>query len=253
MQPTNGNGFCQICCKEFDDSDKPFAVLACGHTAHEKCLSGRRSQEEVCPFCCGRSFILNKRLTYAAMKGNVDDVTTLLADPNVNVDERSSNGLTPLLCALMLEHDEIAKLLIERGANVCANSEDKYSPLTWAVSHGNLALAELLIRKGASARAKDKNGWSALDWARAHGKINIINMLVERGAEVSDDILDDVDQDDDAEAFEILLSHLKSKRVALNYSAHVRNGRRRRYRCRMRRKKRGGGTDTNIVRECDNR
>lgn len=62
------------------------------------------------------------QLSYAASKGNLPAVRSLLKCPDIKVDRPAYNGFTPLMLAVRCNHLEIVQVLLENGANVNAKN-----------------------------------------------------------------------------------------------------------------------------------
>jgi hypothetical protein len=102
-----------------------------------------------------------------------------------DVNEKDSEGNSPLLLACRSENLEIAEMLVVAGAGVSAANEQGDTPLLAAVGAGKLALAEMLVSKGADVNAKGSEGNSPLLLACRSGNFEMAEMLVCAGAGVS--------------------------------------------------------------------
>ncbi len=74
-------------------------------------------------------------------------VETLLAE-GAKIDERGTNGDTPLILAILAGNDAVAELLVEKGASVMATNEGGLTPLHAAAYMGKQA------GRGAPARQR---------------------------------------------------------------------------------------------------
>lgn len=85
-------------------------------------------------------------------------IISLIVGSGVAIDERSDNGMTPLMAAIDNENVGAAWVFIQSGANV--NAADVYgiTPLMRAVGKGNVDLVRELIKKGADVNAETKKG-----------------------------------------------------------------------------------------------
>jgi ankyrin repeat protein len=86
------------------------------------------------------------------------------ADPN----QRSREGLTPLMLASRGGHLPIATLLLGAGVPVDAATAQGHTALLYAALQGHLSTVELLLARGADARA-EAGGIPILGWLRAYG------------------------------------------------------------------------------------
>jgi ankyrin repeat protein len=111
--------------------------------------------------------------------GSDEDIRTF------DVNEKGSQGNSPLLLACKSGNWEMAEMLVVAGAGVSARNYRDDTPLLAAVGAGKLALAEMLVSKGADVNAKDSQGNSPLLLACRSGNWEMAEMLVVAGAGVS--------------------------------------------------------------------
>jgi hypothetical protein len=102
-----------------------------------------------------------------------------------DVNEKDSEGNSPLLLACRSGNFEIAEMLVVAGAGVSAANNRGDTPLLVAVGAGRLELAEMLVSKGADVNAKDSQDNSPLLLACRSGNLEMAEMLVVAGAGVS--------------------------------------------------------------------
>jgi ankyrin repeat protein len=84
----------------------------------------------------------------AIAAGNPKLVRLLLA-LSVDVEERDTQGQTPLLHAVRRNREAIVKMFLEKGVNVEAEDADGLTPLAHAVLKNNEILVKSLLEKGA--------------------------------------------------------------------------------------------------------
>ena len=125
-----------------------------------------------------------KKLGLAAVKGNVEDVQSLLdegADPNKA--DHDEDGETPLHGAAFNGHKEVVKVLLDRGAGT--NKVDKFgnTPLHRAAVNGHQDVVQLLLDEGADPNKGDKDGWTSLHAAAAWGHRDVLQLLLDTGAQ----------------------------------------------------------------------
>lgn len=77
---------------------------------------------------------------------------------NINLDEKTIDGATPLLISIALGKSDIAKALINMGADVNIPDNEGLTPLHIACQEGDVELVKLLIEKGANIRTKTAKG-----------------------------------------------------------------------------------------------
>ena len=63
-------------------------------------------------------------LMYAVYRGHTETVRTLLCMPEVDVNQSSNSGLTPLRNAVLRKHSDVSQLLIDAGADVDDDDTD---------------------------------------------------------------------------------------------------------------------------------
>ena len=128
----------------------------------------------------------NKNLWDAARDNLVGQAGNLLEQGH-NIDEPSSEGLTPLMYACTYGSTEAALYLIEQGADVdAAHPEDRINPLMLAVVDGHNEIAKALVNQGANLNARDKDGNDASFYACLHGDPELYGLV-----EHQDIIIDD--------------------------------------------------------------
>lgn len=129
-------------------SSKAFAALM---ASRELNVEARNAQDE-------------SPLMIAAIKGNVEAVTALLArDADVN-----KTGWTPLHYAASAgspRHLAIIALLLEHYAYIDAASPNGTTPLMMAAQYGSADAVQLLLDEGADPSLKNRLGLTAADFA----------------------------------------------------------------------------------------
>jgi len=144
-------------------------------------------------------------LTIAFIKGHKEVVKLL-------VNNRDSEGETPLIHASKEGDFERVELNISMGADVHAGSQYGWTALTLSVAMGHVLIAQILIQNGAKVRAIDlakaargkdsriaellvhngakvdsvfSDGWTALMAAAQVGNTATVQLLIENGAKVN--------------------------------------------------------------------
>lgn len=132
------------------------------------------------------------RVLHAAVcTGNIDIVKNLLDMPNVDVNVRGTQNLTPLHTASTLpDMDKILSLLLERGANIEVQDNCGFTPLTLAAHRGHAHNTRLLIEKGANIDARDFENRNILHLATKH--TDILEFLL--GLEITKHLLSEYDK-----------------------------------------------------------
>lgn len=120
---------------------------------------------------------LDKKLTEAATKGNVREVTRLI-DAGAKIDQPDIDG--PLFMAAYAgdsdAHHQVVELLLAKGAQIDILNSVGCTPLMGAANRGNLGAVELLLEAGADPALKGR-GRNALDWAMTSGSPDTIRRL----------------------------------------------------------------------------
>ena len=101
--------------------------------------------------------------------------------------EYVTQGLTPLLLAILKEETAIAELLVRGGADVNHAESTRQSrlPLHLAAKTGNLVIVKALLDKSASVHAVDNDDMTALHVACYEGHLDVVQCLIEAGAHVN--------------------------------------------------------------------
>jgi len=129
--------------------------------------------------------IENDDLHFAAMDGDIDRVTALLA---AGVDPNRFDGLgkTPLHYAAERAHLGVMRLLLENGAHVDAHDEAMIgnTPLAQVAGDCSLEVARILVEAGADPTIPGWMQLSALDRSvtRKRGEGPSVHALLENAA-----------------------------------------------------------------------
>ncbi|XP_026864673.2 fibronectin type 3 and ankyrin repeat domains protein 1 isoform X2 [Electrophorus electricus] len=120
-------------------------------------------------------------LHWAADGGHLPVIAHMIHDGS-ELDVRDSvSHWTPLMrVSAMSGNAAVASLLIHAGADVNVRDKDGKTPLMAAVLNNHEELVELLLDNGADHHVKNEFGSGAIEMARAFGWQNIINLLEER-------------------------------------------------------------------------
>ncbi len=107
-------------------------------------------------------------LIAAALKGYVEVVRVLLADPKIDIDHQDKCGVTTLCAACQGSHREIVELLLDPPDAVVQLNDDQKGQGMMTVD-----------RKGANIHLKDENGMSPMLVAASNRHFEIIKLLHE--------------------------------------------------------------------------
>ncbi|KAF7590745.1 hypothetical protein BBP40_002483 [Aspergillus hancockii] len=123
-------------------------------------------------------------LIRACVAANENAVRELL-DAGANVDGRGAAGETPLMAASHMGFSSLVSLLLQRGANANARSSGGQTPLLFATSGDNAAIVKLLLRHGAKINFSNNDGVTALISAASDNHIELSRVLLSEGADVN--------------------------------------------------------------------
>jgi len=121
-------------------------------------------------------------LAFAAWKGHLDTVTSLLA-AGTEVDTRDKNGTPPLMLAAAGGQRETIAALLAAGADVNATNDVGNTALILASAYGQRDSVAALLGVGARIGALDKNGNTALATAAMKGHAEVVATLLAAGAD----------------------------------------------------------------------
>ena len=123
----------------------------------------------------------------AAVTGQVDLVSDLIANDPSLANSYSPDGFTPLGFAVFFGQPAVAQALLEGGAEVNAASREsmKVTPLASAAAAKQTDIARLLIEHGANVNARAASGHIPLHEASANGNVELVKLLIESGADVN--------------------------------------------------------------------
>jgi len=149
--------------------DAAHFLLKAGADAHRADLLGRNG------------------LHFAAGGGANKLLTTLLADPAMNVEQADNNGMTPLHHAAKRDKKEAVATLLKAGADALAKDKSGATPLHMAVEHTyNTDVIEALSKQLGAAmdwNVKDGNGDAPLHVAVRNNQNLSIDKLIQVGAD----------------------------------------------------------------------
>lgn len=100
--------------------------------------------------------------------------------PDLEINKRSEDGVTPLLLSVALGKFQIFLYLLEQGADVNIPDEDGNAPIHVACSIGEKRFAKPLIESGANLQVKSGKGNYPLAIAVNGDFLDIIHMLYRR-------------------------------------------------------------------------
>ncbi|XP_065198833.1 ankyrin repeat domain-containing protein 17-like [Sycon ciliatum] len=124
-------------------------------------------------------------LTWACTLGK-KLIVHLLLTRGANVEHRTKDGCTALMCAALAGHEQVANLLLDYGAEINAQSDsNKDSPLTFACRKGHHDVVESLLNRSAHIEHCTKEGFTPLMFAALCGHTAVADLLLVQGAKVN--------------------------------------------------------------------
>ncbi len=115
---------------------------------------------------------------YKAIESNDLKAIERLLTLDINLEQKNSDGQTPLLFATYLQRNEIALELMKAGANVNAQDKILNSPFLYAGAEGNLEIVKEALKHGANFNVFNRYGGTALIPAAEKGHLEMVRLLV---------------------------------------------------------------------------
>ena len=132
----------------------------------------------------GQQEMINKRLIVASFRGDLREVTALIAEgADVNWAAVNQGRGTPLMAASQKGHLAVVNALIAARAAVDRSDSQGYTALIYAAQKGFDAIVDCLIRvAGASVHHVSDQGRTALHSAAQQGSLGVVRILLRAGA-----------------------------------------------------------------------
>jgi hypothetical protein len=126
---------------------------------------------------CARTSTPLGELCYAAERGDVAAINTLLKTrPNL-LNQEFHGTTTPLQFAVFFQKSEAVSVLLNYGANPNIADNRGQTPLHVAASRGYKDIVQMLLDHKASMNVCDQRGMTALDLALQFGQSGIVSLL----------------------------------------------------------------------------
>ena len=106
---------------------------------------------------------MGEELLWAVKNGDLDNVTKIIGEKKVDVNNELSSGRSPLHFATDYGQLNVCEYLVLLGADI--NQKDKHgiTPLLAAIWEGHIEVCQFLISNGAEKNGTAPNGVSYLD------------------------------------------------------------------------------------------
>lgn len=142
---------------------------------------------------------------YAAQKGHLFVVRSLVAFKPQLVFSKNSTGDTPLQLAALYGHKNVVEFLLAHHADM--NAEDNFgeTALSYSLRWDHGAVVELLLAHGADVNAARGGSSELLSRAATNGDAELVSMLLARNANVIDS--QPLNWAENKEVVELLLAH----------------------------------------------
>jgi ankyrin repeat protein len=130
-------------------------------------------------------------LHIAAQKGHERIIRVLLLRGNMDVNHQDSDGRTPLIHAIIENHDSVVRLLLSHGARIGVYDREGRSGLHWAVLHRRFGILQhLLDHRAKYERSLDLDAYDNAGWTPLHMSVDRafeagVLMLLQGGADVN--------------------------------------------------------------------
>ncbi len=126
-------------------------------------------------------FYSGSKLMLATRNLDYNEVRQLIEN-GTNINEKDSNGFTPLIMAAYYGSAPIVKYLCDSGASLNEQDNNGNTALLHASYHGFADVVKVLLAYNASLEIVNKYGYNALGYAEKFYNYRIIDLLKAAGA-----------------------------------------------------------------------
>jgi hypothetical protein len=116
---------------------------------------------------------------------NYDEVIRVIKNPSV-LEQKSSNGLTPIFYAIQSGNLDIVNAIIEKDPSVLKQKDSNATtPIFYAIQSGNLNIVNAIIEKDPSVlKQKNSSGDTPIFQAISSEKLDIVQAIIEKDPSV---------------------------------------------------------------------
>lgn len=133
---------------------------------------------------CELLFLSGKNSTISFLKKQ-KIISSILSKNGVNLEDKNSEGLTPLLSAAQSGNLEMVKFLIDMGADLKVKDIFQHTTLYFALRSGNVELVNFLMTKKKASLNSNIGGDRPLNISAEMGDIEMVKFLVKNGANLN--------------------------------------------------------------------
>ncbi|KAG4222700.1 hypothetical protein PC116_g28826 [Phytophthora cactorum] len=114
----------------------------------------------------------------------------ILIEQGEDINEKDSDGRTPLMHAVISGHEDVVQLLLARGARIAAVDRDARSVLHWAALYQREGMLRMFLERRSDSSAEDQpdvdayddSGWTPLHMAICRDFEAGVRLLLKAGA-----------------------------------------------------------------------
>lgn len=105
---------------------------------------------------------VGRQALFRAIEQGNEKIAKQLIIAGADVESPGPLDMTPLMLAILGNHDDMVRMFIRHGANVNVKAKEGITPLMLAALSGRKEMVQILLKEGAQVDAQDINGWTAL-------------------------------------------------------------------------------------------
>ena len=112
---------------------------------------------------------------------NLDKLLPIMLNHNHIPDAKDAHGRTPLLWAVIYEHQAVTKVLLElEDVNINSRDDELFTPLYYAARRGNESVTRILLEKNAEINLQGNDDETSLFVAAKYGREAVVKMLLRK-------------------------------------------------------------------------